>query len=190
MVPIYSIQPGKFFLPYCMDRSRTKVDISKRDVIVSSSWCENMSIFSLKHTCTPNLEYLTIKCCLFYLPLEFTSFMVRIVIFPRWTWSVFFSGGYHHCLLWSTWGSTPDHRTLLSLCWGTLIMPASKRQCQTSTNTSLPNQDRKDPTTIVKFADDIVTLLMIRPTWRRTDVRMTTSFWMSTRQRSWLWTSA
>ena len=48
----------------------------------NESWCKHNSIQELKSFCSPNLEFLTIKCCPYYLPRELSSVIVTAVYIP------------------------------------------------------------------------------------------------------------
>lgn len=51
--------------------------------MVNNNWCVFRNVVSLSHLCSPNLELLTIKCCLFYLLCEFTSVNFRAAYIPH-----------------------------------------------------------------------------------------------------------
>ena len=47
--------------------------------LINGSWCNHNNIQELKSFCSPDLEFLTIKCQPFYLPREFSSVIVTAV---------------------------------------------------------------------------------------------------------------
>lgn len=47
---------------------------------VHDNWCTNVNI--VNSHCSPDLEYLTVKCRPFYLPREFTAVKVTVVYIP------------------------------------------------------------------------------------------------------------
>ncbi|KAK1784717.1 hypothetical protein P4O66_003396 [Electrophorus voltai] len=51
-------------------------------VMVNNSWCNNANVVTLAHSCSPNLELLTLKFHPFYLPREFTSVIINTVYIP------------------------------------------------------------------------------------------------------------
>ncbi|KAK3522872.1 hypothetical protein QTP86_005686 [Hemibagrus guttatus] len=82
-VPDHAIQPAEFFSVHRMHR-RLESGMSSGGglcLMVNSSWCNSASV-PLTHSCTPNLELLTIKCRPFYLPQEFTSVIISAVYIP------------------------------------------------------------------------------------------------------------
>ncbi|KAK3550800.1 hypothetical protein QTP70_005722 [Hemibagrus guttatus] len=87
-MPDHTIQPAKFFLVHRMEHW-TQGTLGKSRgggmcLMVNSSWCNSASVVPLTRSCTPNLELLTIKCCPFYLPWEFTSAIISTVhILPQ-----------------------------------------------------------------------------------------------------------
>ena len=50
--------------------------------MINYSWCECDNVQKLKFFCSPDLEYLTIKICLYYLPIEFSLVIVTVVYIP------------------------------------------------------------------------------------------------------------
>ena len=50
--------------------------------MINDSWCNHNNIQQLKSFCSPNLEYLTIKCQPNYLPREFSSAIFTTVYIP------------------------------------------------------------------------------------------------------------
>lgn len=46
-------------------------------IYINSSWCSNMETVASR--CSPVLEYLTVKCRPFYIPLEFTGVTLTVV---------------------------------------------------------------------------------------------------------------
>ena len=52
--------------------------------MINDSWCNHNNIQELKSFCSPDLEFLTVKCRLFYLSREFSSVIVTAVyILPQ-----------------------------------------------------------------------------------------------------------
>ena len=47
---------------------------------INNNWCNNTE--TVASHCSPDLEYLTVKCRPFYLPREFTGVMLTIVYIP------------------------------------------------------------------------------------------------------------
>ena len=47
---------------------------------INNNWCNNTE--TVASHCSPDLEYLTVKCRPFYLPLEFTGVMLTVVYIP------------------------------------------------------------------------------------------------------------
>ncbi len=50
--------------------------------IINKKWCDPRNISTLKCSCLPHLEHLSIICCPFYLPQEFSSIIVTAVYIP------------------------------------------------------------------------------------------------------------
>lgn len=50
--------------------------------MVNSNWCDTRNITTLTHFCSPNLEFLTIKCWPHFLPREFSSVIITAVYIP------------------------------------------------------------------------------------------------------------
>ena len=50
--------------------------------MINDSWCNHNNIQELKSFCSPNLEFLTIKCRPFYQPREFSTVIVTTVYIP------------------------------------------------------------------------------------------------------------
>ena len=47
-----------------------------------NNWCDNRNFQSLRHSCSPDLELLTIQCRPFYLPRAFTWIIISAVYIP------------------------------------------------------------------------------------------------------------
>ncbi len=50
--------------------------------MINKKWCDPRNISILSRSCSPHLEYLSIICCPFYLPREFSSIVVTAVCIP------------------------------------------------------------------------------------------------------------
>ena len=50
--------------------------------MINKTWCDHNNIQELKSFCSPDLEFLTIKCRPHYLPREFSSIIIRVVYIP------------------------------------------------------------------------------------------------------------
>ncbi len=50
--------------------------------MIIKEWCDPRNISSLSRSCSPHLEHLSIICCPFYLPREFSSIIVTAVYIP------------------------------------------------------------------------------------------------------------
>ncbi|XP_041841970.1 uncharacterized protein LOC121640325 [Melanotaenia boesemani] len=50
--------------------------------MINNKWCDSKNIVTLKQSCSPNLELLTLKCRPYYLPREFTSVIISAVYIP------------------------------------------------------------------------------------------------------------
>ena len=83
-LPDHAIQPAEFFSVHRM--YRTKESGKSRGgglcLMVNNNWCDSRNVVSLTHSCSPNLELLTIKCRPFYLPREFSSITFSAVYIP------------------------------------------------------------------------------------------------------------
>jgi hypothetical protein len=51
--------------------------------MINESWCNHNNIQELKSFCSPNIEFLTIKCRPNYHPREFSSVIVTAVYIPH-----------------------------------------------------------------------------------------------------------
>ncbi len=49
---------------------------------INKKWCDPRNISILSRSCSPHLEHISIICCPFYLPREFTSILVSAVYIP------------------------------------------------------------------------------------------------------------
>ena len=69
-----AVQPPVFF-KHCTDRNKHLAG-KKKDggvcLMINKSWCDHNNIQELKSFCSPDLEFLTIKCRSHYLPREFS----------------------------------------------------------------------------------------------------------------------
>ncbi|CDQ76805.1 unnamed protein product [Oncorhynchus mykiss] len=50
--------------------------------MANETWCDERNIKELKSFCSPDLEFLTIKCRPHYLPREFSSIIITAVYIP------------------------------------------------------------------------------------------------------------
>ena len=69
-----SVQPACFFT-HCADRNKHLSGKKKGGgvcLMINETWCDHNNIQELKSFCSPDLEFLTIKCRLHYLPREFS----------------------------------------------------------------------------------------------------------------------
>ncbi len=53
--------------------------------MINKKWCDPRNISILSRSCSPHLEHLSIICCPFYLPWEFSSIVVTAVYIPPQT---------------------------------------------------------------------------------------------------------
>ena len=51
--------------------------------MINESWCDHNNIQELKSFCSPDLEFLTIKCQPHYLPREFSLIIITAVYIPQ-----------------------------------------------------------------------------------------------------------
>ena len=51
-------------------------------LMINEMWCDHNNIQDLKSFCSPDLEFLTIKCRPHYLPREFSSMIITVVYIP------------------------------------------------------------------------------------------------------------
>ena len=51
-------------------------------LIINETWCDHNNIQELKSFCSPDLEFLTMKCRPHYLPREFSSIIITVVYIP------------------------------------------------------------------------------------------------------------
>ncbi|CDQ81681.1 unnamed protein product [Oncorhynchus mykiss] len=76
----HSVQPAGFFMQRA-DRNK-HLSGKKRGLIINETWCDHNNIQELKFFCSPDLEFLTIKCRPHYLPREFSSIIITAAYFP------------------------------------------------------------------------------------------------------------
>ena len=79
-----SVQPPGFFMRRA-DRNKHLSGKKKgRGVchMINDSWCNHNNIQELKSFCSPDLEFLTIKCRPHYLPRQFSSIIVTALYIP------------------------------------------------------------------------------------------------------------
>lgn len=83
-VPDAAVTPSGNFSVLRMDRSAEAGKSKGGGVcfINNRKWCDPRNIFTLSRSCSPHLEHLSIICCPFYLPLEFSSIFVTAVYIP------------------------------------------------------------------------------------------------------------
>ncbi|KAK0136904.1 hypothetical protein N1851_026926 [Merluccius polli] len=84
MTPDHAIQPAEHFSVHRMDRTEEsgKSRGGGLCLMTNNNWCDRRNVVPLTHSCSPNLELLTIKCRPFYLPREFTSIIISAVYIP------------------------------------------------------------------------------------------------------------
>uniref|UniRef100_A0A8K9UJX4 Endonuclease/exonuclease/phosphatase domain-containing protein n=1 Tax=Oncorhynchus mykiss TaxID=8022 RepID=A0A8K9UJX4_ONCMY len=77
-----SVQPPGFFT-HRADRNK-HLSGKKKGVclMINKTWCDHNNIQDLKSFCSPDLDFLTIKCRLHYLPREFSSIIITVVYIP------------------------------------------------------------------------------------------------------------
>ena len=80
---ILSLHPSGFSV-HCADRNKELSGKKKGGecFMINYSWCDCDNIQKLKSFCSPNLEYLTIKCQPYYLPREFSLVIVTAMYIP------------------------------------------------------------------------------------------------------------
>ena len=79
-----SVQPPGCFM-HRVDRNKHLSGKKKGGVVcfmINNSWCNRNNIQELKSFCSPDLEFLTIKCQPYYHPREFSSIIVTAVYIP------------------------------------------------------------------------------------------------------------
>ena len=71
--------------PCIAPTSRRHLSVKRKGGVcfmINDSWCHHNNIQELKSFCSPDLEFLTIKCRQFYLAREFSSVIVTAVYIP------------------------------------------------------------------------------------------------------------
>ncbi|XP_014196244.1 neurotrimin isoform X1 [Haplochromis burtoni] len=83
-VPEFAIQLLGFSV-HCADRSQELNGKSRGGGVcfmINNSWCDYVNVHPVKSFCSPDLEYLMIKCRPFWLPREFTAVIITAVYIP------------------------------------------------------------------------------------------------------------
>ena len=65
--------------------TETNISLVRRRAVclmINKSWCDHNNIQELKSFCSPDLEFLTIKCRLHYLPRELSLIVITVVYIP------------------------------------------------------------------------------------------------------------
>ena len=79
-----SVQQSDFF----MHRANRNKHLSGKKkarcvcLMINETWCDHNNIQELKSFCSPDLEFLTIKCRPHYLPREFSAIIITVVYIP------------------------------------------------------------------------------------------------------------
>ncbi|KAL0146840.1 hypothetical protein M9458_057779, partial [Cirrhinus mrigala] len=83
-VPDRVVTPSDSFLVFRMDRMAESNKTKGGGVcfMVNRKWCDARSVSTVSSGCSPHLEHLSIKCCPFYLPREFSSVITTVVYIP------------------------------------------------------------------------------------------------------------
>ncbi len=83
-VPDTAVTPSDNFSVLRMDRTAEAGKTKGGGVcfMINKKWCDPRNISILSRSCSPHLEPLSIICCPFYLPREFTSIIVTAVYIP------------------------------------------------------------------------------------------------------------
>ncbi len=98
--------------------------------MINRKWCDPKNISILSRSCSPHLEHLSIICCPFYLPREFSSIVVTSVYIPPQADTSLALSKLHDELS----GYINTLKLPLS-SRGTLTKLTSRRSCRTFTNT-------------------------------------------------------
>ncbi len=78
-----AVMPADNFSVLRMDRTaENKTKGGEECFMINKKWCDPRSISILSRSCSPHLEYLSIICCPFYLPREFSSIIITAVYIP------------------------------------------------------------------------------------------------------------
>eukprot|EP00061_Rhincodon_typus_P012941 g39007.t1 len=80
-IPDYALQADGFSI-HCMDHTASlgKVKGSGVCFLINTSWCSDIA--TLANHCSPEQEYLKVKCRPYFLPQEFTSAVLTAVYIP------------------------------------------------------------------------------------------------------------
>ncbi len=83
-VPDTAVTPSDNFSVLRMDRTAEAGKNKGGGVcfFINKKWCDPRNISILSRSCSPHLEHLSIICCPFYLPREFSSIVVTAVYIP------------------------------------------------------------------------------------------------------------
>ncbi len=81
MVPDTAVTPSDNFSVLRMDRTAEAGKTKGGGVwfFINKKWCDPRNISILSRSCAPHLEHLSIICCPFYLPRDFSSIVVTAV---------------------------------------------------------------------------------------------------------------
>ncbi len=131
-VPDTAVMPSDNFSVLRMDRTAEagKTKDGGVNFMINKKWCDPKNISNLSCSCSPHLKHLSIICCPFYLPREFSSIVVTSVYIPppltlAWLCPI------------STMCSADISTNILTLpssSPGTLTKPTSRRSCRTFIN--------------------------------------------------------
>ncbi len=79
-----AVRPSDNFSVLRMDRTAEARKTKGGGVcfMINRKWCDPRNISILSRSCLPHLEHLSIICCPFYLPREFSSIVVTAVYIP------------------------------------------------------------------------------------------------------------
>ncbi len=73
------------FSVHCSDRTKELTGKSRGGDVcfyINNSWCDERNIHSIKSFCSPDLEFHTLLCRPFWLPMEFTVIIITAVYIP------------------------------------------------------------------------------------------------------------
>ncbi|KAF0029311.1 hypothetical protein F2P81_018416 [Scophthalmus maximus] len=84
LVPDTAVTPAEHFSVFRMDRTEESGKTRGGGVcfMTNNNWCSPKGTKILSSSCSPHLEHLTIMCCPFFLPREFTSVISTAVYIP------------------------------------------------------------------------------------------------------------
>ncbi len=95
--------------------------------MINKKWCDPRNISILSCSCSPHLEHLSIICCPFYLPREFSSIVITSVYIPPQADTSLALSNLHDVLS----GYINKHPDAAFIIAGTLRKPTSRRSCRT-----------------------------------------------------------